>query len=129
MSRQIITPEGDKKFDARVTIRNQKGQVVKHQPYTLVISGGMQVFIDKKTGKRYYANGDEIPEPKAPAVAPAMAPVLPVTAKPVEPKQDAPKAAEEVAAEPVQAAAEAEEKPAASARPAGKNAQAAKAQV
>ncbi len=66
MSRQIIDPEtGDKRFDSRTHLRDAKGRIVDVRPYTLVIEYGKQTYIDKKTGKKYEADGTLIPEPVA----------------------------------------------------------------
>ena len=83
MSRQIIDSDGNKKFDARVHIRDPKnGRIEKVRAYTLKCVGDTQIYIDKTTGKKYSPDGEEIVEPSlADAVSkPAPAPQKPAPA-------------------------------------------------
>lgn len=63
-------------FDRRATIRDPKtGKTIKEQNYTTRISqDGSEVLT--RNGKRYWANGQEIVEPKAPEQEPKPVPVV-----------------------------------------------------
>lgn len=95
MPRQLIDPEsGDKKFDARVHIRNNKGQVTQERHYTCTCREGVQVFKDENG--HYYADGSDVPhdhlvtlgmaKPKTPKPQQTQAPQKPVA--PVVPVPD-----------------------------------------
>lgn len=64
--RQIEDSSGNKKFDTRVHFKNAKGVMDKKAPYTLVISGGMQVFTDVTSGIKYDAAGTPLPMDQQP---------------------------------------------------------------
>jgi hypothetical protein len=60
MPRQIIDSDsGDKKFDARVHIRNNRGQIVQVKPYKLTVRDGLPIYQDEKGF--YYADGSDVP--------------------------------------------------------------------
>lgn len=81
--RQIIHPQtGDKSFDTRVHIRDQKGVLVDVRPYSLHVRGGESYYVDKKTGLHYAANGDLLEKPQ-PASQVVSRPPVPPQAPPV----------------------------------------------
>lgn len=60
MNRQIVDSSGNKMFDARVHIKNAKGQLAEIRPYTRYFRGDQEYSWDKKTKKFFYSNGEPI---------------------------------------------------------------------
>jgi hypothetical protein len=72
--RQITDENGQKKFDARVHIRDKSGKITKVQPYRCHMFRDTTVFEDVITKKLYYADGTEIVKDQPRAAAPKPAP-------------------------------------------------------
>jgi len=84
--RQIILESGEKVFNTKTHHFDPKtGKLSDLTPYILVIDRGNKIFIDKKSGEKFYENGDPVLE-QAAATLPDAAPVAPVApAEPVKP--------------------------------------------